>query len=149
MTTKHITDAEIQQFVLHESTNVNGIINHIEDCADCKIKVEQYNFLFKGIQQQEKPEFDFDLAELVVAQLPKPKVKVAKEKSFSYFFIFISLFFIGIVFFLFGNDLINLFWKTTPILIGLILTTIVPLSIFLCVDMYKRYQTQMKALNYS
>ena len=148
MTNKHLNDAEIQQYVLQKINCSLDIIEHIKHCTNCKIKAEQYNLLFEGIKQQEKPVFNFNLADFVIEQLPKSQHKGFYEKSFSYFIIFISSFFVCVGFYFFGNNLLNLFWGITPILIGLIITTVTSLLVFLCIDMYRKYQTQMKALNF-
>lgn len=148
MTNKHLNDAEIQQFVLQKTNCDVDIIEHIQHCTNCKIKAEQYRLLFDGIREQEKPIFDFNLAELVMEQLPKRQQKISNEDSFFYFIVFITIFLVCIVFYLFGNNLLNLFWGITPILIGLIITTVTSLLVFLCIDMYKKYQTQMQVLNF-
>jgi hypothetical protein len=148
MTNKHLNDAEIQQYVLQKTNCGVDIIEHIQHCRNCKIKAEQYTLLFEGIKQQEKPVFDFNLADLVLEQLPQSQHKGSYKKSFSYFIISISIFFVCDFFYLFGNNLLNLFWGIAPILIGLIITTVTSLLVFLCIDMYRKYQTQMKALNF-
>lgn len=148
MTNKHLNDAEIQQYVLEKTNCDIGIIEHIQHCTNCKIKAEQYNLLFEGIKQQGKPVFDFNLTDLVIAQLPISQHKISTEKPFSFFIIFITIFSACIVLYLFGNNLLNLFLGITPILIGLIITTVTSLLVFLCIDMYKKYQTQMQALNF-
>lgn len=148
MTNKHLNDAEIQQYVLQKANCDIDNTEHIQHCTNCKIKAEQYSLLFEGIKHQEKPVFDFNLTDLVIAKLPKAQHKVSSGKSFSYFFIFIATFFVCIVFYLFGNNLLNLFRGLAPILFGLIITTVTCLLIILCIDMYRKYQTQMKALNF-
>lgn len=147
MTSKHLNDAEIQQYVLQKTNCDVDIIEHIRHCTNCKIKAGQYKLLFDGIKEQEKPIFDFNLAELVMEQLPKHQQKLSNEKSFFNFIVFIAIFFVCIIFYFFGNNLLNLFWVITPILTGLIITTVTSLLVFLCIDMYKKYQTQMHALN--
>jgi hypothetical protein len=148
MKNKHLKDAEIQQYVLQKTNCDIDIIEHVQLCTNCKIKAEQYNLLVEGIKQQEKPVFDFNLAGLVVAQIAKSEHKVSNEKSFFYFIIFISSISVCIVFYLFGNNLLNLFQGFAPISIGLIIITVASLLVFLCIDMYRKYQTQMKALNF-
>lgn len=148
MTNKHLNDADIQHYVLQKTNCDVEIIEHIQHCTNCKIKVEQYRLLFDGIKVQQKPIFDFNLAELVTEQLPKRQQKVSNENSFFYIIVLIAILFVCILFYLFGNNLLNLFWGITPKLIGLIITTVTSLLVFLCIDMYKKYQTQMQALNF-
>jgi len=148
MKNKHLKDAEIQQYVLQKTSCDIDIIEHVQHCTNCKIKAEQYNLLFEGIKQQEKPVFDFNLDDLVVAQLAKSRHKVSNENSFFYVITFIASISVCIVFYLFGSNLLNLFQGIAPISIGLIIITVASLLVFLCIDMYRKYQTQMKALNF-
>src|SRR4051812_25180514 len=101
MTNKHLNDADIQQYILQKTNWDVEIIEHIRHCTNCKIKVEQYRLLFDGIKEQEKQIFDFNLAELVMEQLPKRQQKVLNENSFFYFIVFIAIFFVCLVFYLF------------------------------------------------
>jgi hypothetical protein len=148
MTNKHLNNDEIQQYVLQKAECDVDIMEHIQHCTICKMKAAQYNLLFEGIKQQEKPVFDFNLADLVIDQLPKAQHKVSYERSFSYFIIFIAVVLGCIVFYLFGNNLLSLFRGITPILVGLIITTVTSFLVFLCIDMYRKYQTRMDALNF-
>ena len=148
MTNKHLNDADIQQYVLQKTNSDLEIIEHIQHCTTCKTKVEQYRLLFDGIKEQEKSTFDFNLAELVMEQLPKRRPKVSNENSFFYFIVSIAIFSVCIVFYLFGHNLLNLFLTVTPILICLICTTVTSLLVFLCIDMYRKHQRQMKSLNF-
>ncbi len=108
MKNKHLDDTEIQEYVLQKANCDINIIEHIQHCASCKIHAEQYRLLFDGIKEQEKPGFDFNLAELVMEQLPEPRQKVSGEHSFSYLMVFLAIFFASIVFYFFGNNLLNL-----------------------------------------
>lgn len=148
MTNKHLNDAEIQQYILQKTNCDVDIIIHIQHCTNCKVKAEQYTLLFEEIKQQEKPVFDFNLANLVIEQLPKPQLTTSNDMSFFYFIIFIAILSVGIGFYFLGNNLLNLFLGMTPILIGIIITTGISLFVFLYIDMYRKYQAQMKALNF-
>lgn len=148
MTNKHLKDDEIQQYVLQKTECDIDIVKHVQNCKTCKIKAEQYNLLFERIKQQDKPAFDFDLADLVIEQLPKSGYKVSNDKLFSYFIIFISVFSLCIIFYFFKESLLSLFKGITPILVALIITTVVCLFVILFIDMYRKYQTRMKALHF-
>jgi len=148
MINKHVNDDEIQQYVLQKADCDIDIIKHIRSCETCKIKAEQYNLLFEAIKQQEKPAFDFNIADLVIEQLPKSRYKVSTGKLFSYFIIFISIFSLSIIFYFFRDSLLSLFKGISPILVALIITTVTCLFVILFIDMYRKYQAQMKALNF-
>jgi hypothetical protein len=148
MINKHLADAEIQQYVLQKANADAAITDHIRHCINCKIKTEQYRLLLDGIKEQEKPAFDFNLADLVMEQLPGHQPAVVNENPFFYFIVFIACLSFCVGCYFFGNKLLNLFGGITPILGGLILTTVASLLVFLCIDMYKRYQIKMRSLNF-
>jgi len=148
MTNKHLNDDEIQQYVLQKTECDVDIVKHVESCETCKIKAKQYDLLFEGINQQEKPGFDFNIADLVIAKLPQSRYWFSTDTLFFYFIIFICVFFLSIFSYFFRDGLLSLFKGVTPILVALIITTVTCLFIFLCIDMYKKYQAQMKALNF-
>jgi hypothetical protein len=79
---KHLNDDEIQQYVLEKANCADEVIEHIKSCTNCKERAAQYSLLFEGIKQQEKPAFDFNLSELVVAQLPKSQHSHSYKKPF-------------------------------------------------------------------
>ncbi len=144
----HLTDDEIQQYVLEKANCADEVIEHIGSCLNCKEKAAQYRLLFEGIKQQEKPVFDFNLADLVLDQLPKTQTKPSSEKWFSFLIIFISTLFVGAIGYLFGKNLVSIFAGISSALIGLIIITVAALFIFLFVDMNRKYQAKMKALNF-
>src|SRR6185437_3096752 len=148
MTNKHLNDDEVQQYVLQKTECDVDIVKHVESCETCKIKAKQYDLLFEGINQQEKPGFDFNIADLVIAKLPQSRYWFSTDTLFFYFIIFICVFFLSIFSYFFRDGLLSLFKGVTPILVALIITTVTCLFIFLCIDMYKKYQAQMKALNF-
>jgi hypothetical protein len=148
MTNKHVNDIDIQQYVLLRDNCDENIIEHIEHCEHCKSKAAQYKFLFEEINRQDKPAFDFNLAALVMKQIPEPKTAASAENSFIYF---IALMVIVLVF-VSGYLLRNIFWNSfpgiAPILTYLIITAAASLLIFQGFDMYRKYELQMKALNF-
>jgi hypothetical protein len=149
MINKHLNDDEIQQYVLQKANCDVDVLKHIEDCETCKIKAEQYNLLFEGIKEQEQPVFDCNIADLVIAQLPQSEEKASTDKLFFYWIIFICVVFLSIVSYLFKDSLSRFFKGITPIVAALTITTVTCLFVILCVDMYRKYQAQMKALNFN
>ena len=144
----HPNDEEIQQYVLETSNGDDQVMAHMGTCASCQQKAAQYLQLLEAIKQQQKPVFEFNLAELVIAKLPKTRSRVSSEKKFSFFIFLISIFFIGVVFFLFGEGLIYLFSGITSIALGLIMTTVTCLFVLLWIDAKRKYQAKLKALNF-
>ena len=77
MKTIHLSDSEIQDFVLNSSPAQATVNTHLETCVHCQSKAKQYQLLFAGIKAQTRPEFDFDLSELVMASVSKSKLSFA------------------------------------------------------------------------
>lgn len=149
MTNKHLDDFEIQQFVLLESPSDIDSSEHIKTCLACQKKAEHYKSLFDQIRIQEHPIFDFDVAELVAAQMPQVQHKVPNGSPFLYIIVSITILFICAIGYFFGNVLLSLFGSINLAITSLIITTTVCISLMLGIDMYKRYQAKMKALNYN
>jgi len=148
MTNKHVNEIDIQQYVLLRDHCDENIIEHIEYCEHCKLKAAQYKFLFEAINQQEKPAFDFNLAALVMKQIPQPKTAASAENSFIYFIALMVIVLVVVSGYLLRNIFISSFPGITPMLTYLIITAVVSLLIFQGFDMYRKYQQQMKALNF-
>lgn len=146
MTENHLTDAEIQEYAFQKESCTRTVGEHMAQCGSCKMKAEEYVLLFKIIQEEKKPDFDFNLSELVINQLP---VNQLKEPTVSGSFGWaIGIGTIGIILVVFWNTLLSLVWSLTPILTGLIITTVFSLAAFLYIDMYKKHSNKMKALNF-
>ena len=144
----HLTEEQIQQYVLEKANCTDEIKEHIQACIHCKERAKEYNLLFLAIQQQEKPVFDFDVTDLVLQQLPKPQSQPFSEKWLSLLTIFISTLFFCVIVYLFGKNLVVLFGGISTVFIGLIITTVISIFVFLYIDMNKSYHAKMKALNF-
>jgi hypothetical protein len=147
MTNKHLNDADIQQYVLQNSDGNADTIEHMRHCTGCKIKAANYKLLFDEIRAQEKPVFDFNLSELVLKQLPANQTKASEGYSFFYFIVFLFIFCVLALFYLFGNNIVNLFSAIQPMGVALIITTAVCFLLLQCHEMYKKYKIQMHVLN--
>lgn len=145
---KHPDDDEIQRYVLETSKGDAQVIVHMGICPGCQQKAAQYRQLLEGIKQQQKPVFEFNLAELVIAQIPKSTSRLSSEKKFSLSIFLISVFFIGVAYFLFGEGLISLFSGITSMASGLIITTVTCLFVVLWMDAKRKYKAKLKAINF-
>lgn len=148
MIKEHLNEEEIQQYILHKEKCDAEMIKHLQDCETCKINAAHYHLLFIAIQQQEKAAFDFDLADVVIEQLPQSRYKTSNDTLFSFFIIFISVFFVFILFISFKNSLLNFFKGIASISVALMITSILCLFIILLIDMYRKYQTRINSLDF-
>jgi hypothetical protein len=147
MINKHLTNDEIQQYALQPNDCNISIIEHIRNCENCKIKATQYKFLFEGIKEQEKPAFDFNLQDLILKQLPKPKPKISWEDFLVYVLTFAVFGSIGLPAYLFRGYLLKMVSGFLPIVMYLIIITTIGILLFQGIEIYRKYQKQISALN--
>jgi len=73
MTILHLSEEEIQDYT--DGLSTAGQQAHVAACASCKLRLSNYQSLFSELQTLDRPAFDFDLATLVLAQLPTAKAQ--------------------------------------------------------------------------
>jgi len=146
MVIKHLTDDEVQQYVVERQHNEVKIVEHIHFCEVCRAKVEVYQLMIKGIKQQPQPAFEFNLSELVVQQLPSPKENTS-DRLLLWVLLFIGVGFIGTIFYYFEGSFVYLFSGIAAIFIYLMIVTALTVIAGLLITMYKKYDTEMKLLD--
>ena len=146
MLTKHLTDDEVQQYVIDRQDCESKIVEHIHICGECKLKAEIYQSLVTGIKQQSPPVFNFNLSELVVQQLRSPKEKVS-DRFLLQLLVLMGIVVIGTAVYFFEDSFVYLFKGVAAILINLIIITALTVCIWLFIDMYKKYNNEMKLLD--
>ncbi len=146
MKATHLTDEEIQQYALDRTACIK-VIEHIDSCEQCKEKAEAYRLLFAGLQQQPQASFNFNLAELVMEQLPVPTPKPLQENVLIYIFIATGIAITAFTLFYFRKYVAILFESITPIFIYLSVTACLTLSVVLITDMYKNYKKKIHTLD--
>ena len=146
---KHITDNEVQQFVVDKQHCEIKVVEHIHICDECKTKIEVYRSLITAIKQQPEPAFDFDLSELVLQQLPLPKqkAKIENDNLLVCAIIFIGVGFTGGALYFFRSYFKYFFDGIETILGVLIVVTAITVLAGLYIDMYKKYRKEMKVLD--
>jgi hypothetical protein len=147
MTTKHLTDDELQQYVLSGSSANNDIAAHVHACGDCRTRLEDYRVLIKGIEQQPAPVFDFDLQELVLSRLPAPAEKNRADNLSPWIFIGPTVIAGGLIIYFFGDYFSSLFVNIYTLANGLVVVSACILATVLGIDMYKTYKKKINALD--
>ncbi|MES2276197.1 MAG: hypothetical protein V4592_09250 [Bacteroidota bacterium] len=143
MITAHLTDAEIQLYIV-EPENINDQLTiHVQDCENCQANIANYRLLFNGIQDQVKPRFDFDLTNLVLEQLPEPK------RAFPWAVLLISVFSVSFILLLgifFWSHIEAVITRTPMVLIATAIAAAIVILIFQAVEMIRNHQKQLHAL---
>lgn len=149
MNTTHLTEDEIQQYVLDDAAVNIEVTEHIHSCVLCKEKAAAYQLLFSGLQQQSQASFDFNLEELVMPQLPLPATNPVKENVLIYFFITAAASITGFALYYFRGYVVTLFQSIAPAFIYLVVTAFITMTAFLIADMYKSYKKKMHILDFN
>jgi len=145
----HLSENDIQQYVSDSLHCEQSIREHIKSCYICKEKAETYQILFSGIQQQQKPEFDFNLADLVIAQLEQPKRSFSTSNVVAYLLSSTAIMAVLISCFLFHENLSGLFIRYSNLLLYLFLAITAVALLFQCIEICRKYKKQIGVLNIS
>jgi hypothetical protein len=146
MTTKHLSDTDIQNYVLKDSSHTAVMTEHINHCADCKKKAAQYQLLLGAINMQDAPAFDFDLSELVVLQLTEAKPRFSLFMLAVYSLLFAGVVVFGFVFYQFRASIIDILSGSATIITIACLTTLA-VMLLQNIDLYKNHQKRMDLLD--
>ncbi|SIN64300.1 hypothetical protein [Chitinophaga niabensis] len=139
----HLTDTEIQEYVLDRNACSTQIIAHMQSCDTCKEAAAAYEILFAGIRAQPDAVFDFELSELVLEKIQVPE---RTRKPVPVLTILLSILCAGGSYF-FRNDIAHLFSGIPPLLLYFIIISTGAVALFLLADMYKGYQQKMMQLD--
>jgi hypothetical protein len=146
MVTKHLIDDELQQYVIDKHRCERRIAEHINFCEECRTKAEFYQLMIAGIRQQPQPVFDFNLSDRVLQQLPLPEEK-ANDSLLLSVLIVIGCVFMGTAIYYFEGSLVYLFRGVAAIFIYLIIISALTVFGWVFIDMYKKYNKEMKLLD--
>jgi hypothetical protein len=143
MITAHLTETEIQLYVAEPEVLDSQQVAHVAGCALCRTQAANYELLFNGMSNAPKPTFDFDLAALVLEQLPAPK------RATPWALIVIAVLGAGIV-----AIAALFFWTAVAaslrVVSGVLLvaaaTGALTILIFQIVEMFKAHQKQMDTI---
>ena len=149
MNTSHPSEKEIQQYALDKSACTTAIIAHVDDCDHCREEVSAYQLLFSEITQQPQPAFDFDLSALVIPQLQPPAQQLSADRIVAGFLVLFVCGCIGVPVYLFRNYFLYLFSGISTFFIYAILCSAVVIVLLKALGMYKKYQKQMRLLNFN
>ena len=147
MTNKHLTDVEIQAYITDlKALKISTHSAHIHNCPACKTKTENYIQIIAGIEQQPLAVFDFNVAELVMTQLPSTNPKSKPMPLITYIDLIAGLFLLVFFILYFRKSLVDIF-SGSMILNILLLTTCAVILIFQIIDIQKKYKKNMHILD--
>ncbi|HMG67508.1 MAG TPA: hypothetical protein VK588_07475 [Chitinophagaceae bacterium] len=148
MSHSHPSESQIQEYALDKSNCTTEDIVHIESCAECSADVKTYLLLFTKIVEQPTPVFEFDLSTLVVSQLEHANPRLSADHFVAGFLVIFSSCSIGIPLFIFRNNILYMFNDVPPFFIYSILGSTSVIVIAKILLMFKKYQNQIRLLNF-
>lgn len=144
--TCHLTDEEIQQFVLNKNLSNTAIQQHLDVCKNCKAAAANYALLFSVIEEAPKPLLEFDVVNMVMPVLPKPKLALEPKGYFVYALLIAAFAALCIPVYMYKKDLVRIFENMAPAVIALIALPVIAILLFQFYDTYKVYKKQMAAI---
>lgn len=148
MKTKHLSEKEIQQYVLNKINCEIKIIEHVGLCEDCQEKAGIYEALFAEVKASPKPVFDFDLSTLVLNQMAQPKPKFSWLDSLVYLAAFTGIIFVSIVVYSLKNYVEMIFSGLSIMIVLLISITALTILVLLSIEAYKKNQILINKLDF-
>lgn len=144
---QHFTDREIQEYAFEGSAYEPAVIEHLQSCVMCSMKVENYKKIFHGIMEQSTVGFDFDLSTLVTSQIAKTQVIKSHAGLFRLISIIVAIA-AGLLVYLYGAYVSTLFSSISGMGLYLVITTASILLIFLGIDVYQKYERKLNMLDF-
>lgn len=147
MTSKHLSDFDIQQFVLDERNCDHIIIQHARMCQRCNSKAETYRLIFASLEEQPKPVFEFDLAGLVLSKLEVKEETHPLPNRLTYLTATIIVAPLTAVSYLFGENLVDIFSSISTISLSMVGATTLTFLAFQIFEMIRKHKKQMADLD--
>ncbi len=140
MENKHLTEENIQSFILKEIVD-EKIRIHLSQCKECQAKYNTYNMLLSSITSLQPETFSFDVSAIVMQKIEADKTKKTTE-NYSLLYAILGLFCIGIftVLFPYFKPILLYFLKLSVFENGLIFITFLGITIFLLNDIFRNHK---------
>ena len=149
MNISHPSEKEIQEFALDRDSCSPAIIAHIDNCMHCREEASTYQLLFSAIAQQPAPAFDFDVAALLLPQLETSRRRLSPDRIVAGFLVVFVCSCVAIPVYLFRKYLLYMFSDISTFFIYAMLCSAAIIILFKAINMYKKYQRQMRFLNFN
>jgi len=148
MRTRHLSEDAMQQYILDATGCEADIIEHIGCCEICKAKLANYQSLFAAIKEQPRPAFEFDLADLILSQLPEETKELTRMDWPLYLVVSVVFSLIGVPLYWLRKDIAIMLSGMIPFAISLIAISTIPVFLFQSIELFKKYKKRSDALNF-
>ncbi len=156
MKTNHLSESEIQEFVVDKTNCQPEVIAHMHLCEYCQTKAHAYELVISEIKQAPNPKFEFDVSALLLSRLPDYESNSKRSPVIYYMIISILFLLMGTASYLCRVPLENIYKKYVyQIVAGLskgLIYTILAATLFILLfqsfELYKRYRRKLDDLNF-
>lgn len=93
MALKHLTDAQIQEYLDGNVSKNSWIADHLKSCGDCEAQIDEYSSLYSALEVEEKVGLSANFADGVVAKLT---VQASATPGFQIWQIFLAVLGFGV-----------------------------------------------------
>ena len=149
MKNSHPSESDIQEYALNKFVCSTSLRTHIDSCEICLKEVGLYQILFSELRKESAAEFEFDLSALVIPNLPKATPVFSADQFIAGFLIFFTLCFVIIPLYIFNAYILNMFSGVSPFFLYVMICTASVIIGFKTLEVYKKYQKQLRLLNFS
>ncbi|MET0243964.1 MAG: hypothetical protein ABW174_10865 [Flavitalea sp.] len=156
MKMEHLSEELVQQLAIEPGSINAGQKQHLYDCAECAARVADYKLLFADINDLPAPSFEFDLAAMVLEQLPAlhaEPVSISKTKDqpkaipWMIAAAIAAIALMGLPFYYFRADITSMLSGLSTMITALAIIIVVLIAIFQVVDEYRKYNKRINSLN--
>jgi hypothetical protein len=146
MSSHHPSENELQQYALEGTFAGEDIAAHVAGCAACSAKLANYRLLTRQMSTMQKPAFDFNLAALVLQQLPAPK---AEFPWIAVLGVTLTMMFLAAVSLLFGTYLVQMLQNLPALFATIVTASAIAVFAGMLNTMIKEHYSQMKKLDFN
>ena len=143
----HPLELDLQEYAMDKSSRSAAVTDHIESCTICLDEVNNYLVLFSEIKKEPEKVFDFDLATLVVTQLPSPRAILSTDQFIAGFLIVFISCFVAVPAYLFRTYILYMFSGISPFFVYAMISSVTVIVIYKSLETYRNYQKQIRVLN--
>lgn len=147
MNEQHLSEEQLQLLAAGNPDHDPMATAHLAGCDACRRQVDEYIALFAALKETPAPAFAFDVAALVMPQLPVAAPEAVAGRSNNYLIPVLASVFLLIPAVVFRAYFVNLIRATPALFVYPMLIIPVLFILFKCSQMYRAYQRKINALN--
>ena len=144
----HLSEEELQQYILDRPACTPEDIAHLDGCPDCQAQAAAYSQLMEGLRQQSAPVFGFDVSAMVLSQLaPERKTERRVNRRTHWGMAALILVITGVPAWLFRKSAYYVFSDISAVFLYLILAAAGVFVGLRVLHLVRRYQQIINIIN--